>query len=364
MPSTASTSPPSTDMNVTKQERKKKKEKKSKREPADETVELVQTSNEELVNDKKRIGSSDKVAPKQAKDLEGHATKKKSRKEKKGDRKVVENTGSLPSSTDNENSGQNVSENTKEKKKEKTTKSKHDSTEVEISPDPLDHRQHQGTGKIKKSKKKPTLEKIDDKGDIHSTRPGGEERKRKSEVEQAAEEEKSKKKRKKDKERQRTKDIEATAEDLPPVDKCEKDTDIKSLKDKKKAKKAEKAEKKASASTSSESKASATAHAPKKDAQAPPANNQTGASGTGTWNDWSQASFEGDAARKNKFLRLLGAKKASNDTTVSTTSVDAPTSAIQAEVGKKIEHDIVNQFEQGRAIQQKLRQGRRVGLGF
>ncbi|KNC96394.1 uncharacterized protein SPPG_08293 [Spizellomyces punctatus DAOM BR117] len=364
MPSTAFTPPPSTDMNVTKKERKKKKEKSSKGEPADKTVELVENSNDELVNDKKRPGSSDKVAPKQAKGLEEHATKKKSRKEKKEDKKAVENTGSLPSPTDNDDSGQNVSVNSKKTKKEKTKKSKHDSMEVEISPDPVEHQQQQETGKIKKSKKKPTLEKVDDKGDIHSTRPGGEERKRKSEVEQPAEEEKSKKKRKKDKERQRTTDIEATAKDLPPVDKPEKDTDIKSLKDKKKTKKAEKAEKKKMASTSSESKPTTTAHAPKKDAQAPPAENQTVASGTGTWNDWSQASFEGDAARKNKFLRLLGAKKASNDAIISTTSSNAPTSAIQAEVGKKIEHDIVNQFEQGRAIQQKLRQGRRVGLGF
>ncbi|KAI9004772.1 hypothetical protein BC832DRAFT_592703 [Gaertneriomyces semiglobifer] len=130
------------------------------------------------------------------------------------------------------------------------------------------------------------------------------------------------------------------------------------LKDKKKEKKVKKATKETRTRASTEQ---VEGEDGPQQSSATKGDNESKASTT-AWNDWSKASFEGNDARKDKFLRLLGAKKAGIDTSGSS-GTDAP-SAINANFGKKIENDMLAQFAQGQAMQQKLRQGKRMGLGF
>ncbi|KAJ3277327.1 hypothetical protein HK104_003398 [Borealophlyctis nickersoniae] len=100
---------------------------------------------------------------------------------------------------------------------------------------------------------------------------------------------------------------------------------------------------------------------------APPASTSAGSQARPGWNDWSKASFDGNAARHEKFLRLLGAKKgtspASPAASPAASSPPAKT-AINKSFEKKMEKDMVEQFEKGREITQKMRQGKRGGLGF
>ena len=67
-----------------------------------------------------------------------------------------------------------------------------------------------------------------------------------------------------------------------------------------------------------------------------------------------------------KFLRLMGGgKKAGSGIPVAVPGSAAGMNkgAIGSEVGKKVQQDLEKQFEQGRKLTQKLKQGKRVGLG-
>ncbi|KAJ3329537.1 hypothetical protein HDU91_003836 [Kappamyces sp. JEL0680] len=75
------------------------------------------------------------------------------------------------------------------------------------------------------------------------------------------------------------------------------------------------------------------------------------------WNDWSSASFQGDEARKSKFLRLLGGKKAENQQLMQ--------GGGQSQVvdQRKYDRAMEKQFEQSRDLSQQQRQGKKAGLG-
>ncbi|ORZ10833.1 hypothetical protein BCR42DRAFT_422116 [Absidia repens] len=101
---------------------------------------------------------------------------------------------------------------------------------------------------------------------------------------------------------------------------------------------------------------------------------------SGGWNDWNKASFGGDQQKKNKFLRLLGAKKPTNDTTEpkdeGATSVSTPKqkkkgglfgslkSAIDEDEGDRIRGELEKQFQDGLQFRKQQQMGRRGGLGF
>ncbi|CAO3585833.1 unnamed protein product [Absidia cylindrospora] len=100
---------------------------------------------------------------------------------------------------------------------------------------------------------------------------------------------------------------------------------------------------------------------------------------SGGWNDWNKASFGGDQEKKNKFLRLLGAKKPANDTTEpkdeSAASASMPKqkkgglfgslkSAIDEDEGDRIRGDLEKQFQDGLQFRKQQQMGRRGGLGF
>lgn len=92
-------------------------------------------------------------------------------------------------------------------------------------------------------------------------------------------------------------------------------------------------------------------------------------SSSGRWNDWSKASFGGDDAQKNKFLRLLGAKKAGNDTAPSphTGLGDSPQSshsAIDTGFSQRINQDLEKQFQDGLKMRKQQFGGKRGGLGW
>ncbi|OZJ04048.1 hypothetical protein BZG36_03564 [Bifiguratus adelaidae] len=87
------------------------------------------------------------------------------------------------------------------------------------------------------------------------------------------------------------------------------------------------------------------------------------------WNDWSKATFEGDASRQDKFLRLLGGKK--KDSTgkglfgsLQPSGTSTFDSAIDANVAKRIEQDMTKQFEDGLKFRKQKQMGKRGGLGF
>ncbi|ORX50887.1 hypothetical protein DM01DRAFT_1337485 [Hesseltinella vesiculosa] len=91
---------------------------------------------------------------------------------------------------------------------------------------------------------------------------------------------------------------------------------------------------------------------------APPAAEQTA---TGGWNDWNKASFGGDMAQKNKFMRLLGAKKQQPSTAQPSSSIK---SAIDADEGSRISNNLEKQFNDGLQFRKQQQMGRRGGLGF
>jgi hypothetical protein len=89
---------------------------------------------------------------------------------------------------------------------------------------------------------------------------------------------------------------------------------------------------------------------------------------SGRWNDWTKASFGGDDAQKNKFLRLLGAKKAGNS---SSTATEGPShtqqhqsSAIDDNVNQKMNQDLEKQFQDGLKMRKQQYGGKRGGLGW
>jgi hypothetical protein len=81
----------------------------------------------------------------------------------------------------------------------------------------------------------------------------------------------------------------------------------------------------------------------------------------GAWNDWAKASFDGDQARKDKFLKLMGGKKGADSKLLVTSTTSPGETAIDHE--SKITNRIQQQFEKSRELHQKLRQGNRGGLG-
>lgn len=96
---------------------------------------------------------------------------------------------------------------------------------------------------------------------------------------------------------------------------------------------------------------------------------------TAGWNDWNKASFDGDDAKKNKFLRLLGAKK-STSATATQAFVPATVkksggglygglkSAIDEDEKQRISNDLEKQFDHGLQFRKQMQMGRRGGLGF
>lgn len=75
-------------------------------------------------------------------------------------------------------------------------------------------------------------------------------------------------------------------------------------------------------------------------------------------NDWSHASFGGDSARQDRFLRLLGAKKPG------TAPVEIAQSTKRVPVSEgKLNRDLESEFEKSRRLQQERRTGKRSGLG-
>ncbi|KAJ3276375.1 hypothetical protein HDV01_004998 [Terramyces sp. JEL0728] len=75
------------------------------------------------------------------------------------------------------------------------------------------------------------------------------------------------------------------------------------------------------------------------------------------WNDWTKSNFDGDADRKNKFLRLLGGKKPENQSLTSTNNQSAITQ--EKQVNKQLEKE----FESAHSTHHQLKK-RKVGLGF
>ncbi|KAI8578872.1 hypothetical protein K450DRAFT_244903 [Umbelopsis ramanniana AG] len=90
---------------------------------------------------------------------------------------------------------------------------------------------------------------------------------------------------------------------------------------------------------------------------------------SGRWNDWSKASFGGDDAQKNKFLRLLGAKKAGNDAAPTPhaglgDSSQSSHSAIDAGFKQRMNQDLEKQFQDGLKMRKQQFGGKRGGLGW
>lgn len=85
---------------------------------------------------------------------------------------------------------------------------------------------------------------------------------------------------------------------------------------------------------------------------------------SGGWNDWTKASFGGDDAQKNKFLRLLGAKKTGNMTSTSTEAGSSHQSAIDDNVNQKMNQDLEKQFQDGLKMRKQQYGGKKGGLGW
>jgi len=79
----------------------------------------------------------------------------------------------------------------------------------------------------------------------------------------------------------------------------------------------------------------------------------------GNWNNWDMSNFK-DPAEKDKFLRLMGAKKSSNTNEPSVVTDKATKdSAINNAVAQKINSDLEKQYDFGMKMK-----GNRGGLGF
>jgi hypothetical protein len=97
--------------------------------------------------------------------------------------------------------------------------------------------------------------------------------------------------------------------------------------------------------------------------KAPPAA-ATEETASGRWNDWTKASFGGDDAQKNKFLRLLGAKKSGNETSGSGSNYSNQSSAIDDNVNQKMSKELEKQFQDGLKMRKQSYGGKRGGLGW
>ncbi|PVU96515.1 hypothetical protein BB561_001127 [Smittium simulii] len=81
----------------------------------------------------------------------------------------------------------------------------------------------------------------------------------------------------------------------------------------------------------------------------------------GGWNDWNGTNL-GSQDRTNKFLRLMGAKKKSTDT--SGPQVDGVKTGLAQPNFGKINQDLEQQFHQGINARKSGKSGKNVGLGF
>ncbi|KAJ8663350.1 hypothetical protein O0I10_000589 [Lichtheimia ornata] len=99
-------------------------------------------------------------------------------------------------------------------------------------------------------------------------------------------------------------------------------------------------------------------------------NNEDAKEESGGWNNWNKASFGGDQQQKDKFLRLLGAKKASNQPSERQQTKKSGgglygslKSAIDEDEKHRISNDLQKQFEDGLRFRKQQQMGRRGGLG-
>ncbi|KAJ1959608.1 hypothetical protein IWQ62_004540 [Dispira parvispora] len=83
-----------------------------------------------------------------------------------------------------------------------------------------------------------------------------------------------------------------------------------------------------------------------------------------SWVDWSKADFGSDGARKDKFLRLLGASKAkaSDNTATKSSSSSSVTAQLSQSYVRHVDQSLSQQFTQGMA--RKRGGQRRSGLGL
>ncbi|KAJ1973122.1 hypothetical protein H4R35_004285 [Dimargaris xerosporica] len=89
-----------------------------------------------------------------------------------------------------------------------------------------------------------------------------------------------------------------------------------------------------------------------------------------SWVDWSKADFGQNTARKDKFLRLLGAKKSkpTQDSTPAssngTAQSDTATSMLDRGHVCQVERNLEQQFSKGIQQRKQAMRGRKAGLGF
>ncbi|ELR17096.1 uncharacterized protein ACA1_057300 [Acanthamoeba castellanii str. Neff] len=184
----------------------------------------------------------------------------------------------------------------------------------------------------------------------------------------------SKKKKKKSKKAKKAPSSEDDAEKMSEA-KAKKEEKKKASKKEKKKSKKEKKAKKSKATTEEKEKASNGDSAKKEKeveagASSATSNSSNGGSDQGGagWNNWEASSF-GDDARKNKFLRLMGAKKTEDNPSqppqkkglfgsLRASSAPEP-SAIDSSTEQKITHDLTSQFQD--ALQRRNCRG---GIGL
>lgn len=186
-----------------------------------------------------------------------------------------------------------------------------------------------------------------------------------------------KKKKKKSKKAKKAPSSEDEAEQLSESkSKKEKKASKKEKKEKKKSKKEKKAKKSKGTTAEEKEKASNGDSAKEKEVEtgassATSTSSNGGASDQGGagWNNWEASSF-GDDARKNKFLRLMGAKKTGDTPSQppqkkglfgslrASTAAPEP-SAIDSSTEQKITHDLASQFQDA-----LLRRNCRGGIGL
>lgn len=106
---------------------------------------------------------------------------------------------------------------------------------------------------------------------------------------------------------------------------------------------------------------------------------------TSGWTDWNKTSFGGDAARKEKFLKLMGAKKSAPSDSKNGAAAPAKkglfgslksslfqpkasasglgSSSLSEQAQKKIQADLEHQFEEGLKFKKNMQSGSKRGLG-
>ncbi|KAK9719263.1 hypothetical protein K7432_004897 [Basidiobolus ranarum] len=158
-------------------------------------------------------------------------------------------------------------------------------------------------------------------------------------------------------------------------EKKEKEEDVESKKDKKsKKKQKEKSKSKTEGSKKKHKSNSSTESSSEDESINEKPSKSSEAVSEGSWNNWSAASFANDE-RKDKFLRLLGAKKSgekegkkkglfgSLGKLPSSSADDTANSAIDADYAKKVNSALEKQFENGLKLRKQQFKGR-GGLGF